>query len=82
MKAREYRERTLEELQQTAQDLQQDLFNLRFQHATGQLDNVTRLTAAKRDLARVKTIIREHQLGIRRVAGEQAAGQAETAEKA
>ena len=67
MKAREYRERTLEELHQTIQDLKQDLFNLRFQHATGQLDDVTRMNQAKRNLARVKTIIREHELGIHKM---------------
>ena len=61
MKASEYRDRTLEELIQTAEDLRQDLFNLRFQHATGQLDNVSRLSRARRDLSRVKTIIREHE---------------------
>jgi large subunit ribosomal protein L29 len=67
MKASEYRERTLEELHQTALDLKQDMFNLRFQHATGQLDDVSRLSQTKRDLARVKTIIREHEKGIRKL---------------
>jgi len=67
MRASEYRERTLEELHQTAQDLKQDLFNLRFQHATGQLDDVSRLSQTKRDLARVKTIIREHEKGIHKL---------------
>ncbi len=69
MKATEYRERTYEELQQTVQDLRQDIFNLRFQQATGQLDDVSRLGQAKRNLARVNTILREHELGIRRVVG-------------
>jgi large subunit ribosomal protein L29 len=67
MKATEYRERTFEELQQMVEDLSQDVFNLRFQHSTGQLDDVSRLRLAKRNLARVKTILREHELGIRRV---------------
>ena len=66
MKASEYRERTLEELQQTELDLRQDIFNLRFQHATGQLDDVSRLKQAKRNLARVKTILQEHAMGVRR----------------
>ena len=65
MKAREYRERTLDELRRMVHDLKQDVFNLRFQHATGQLDDVSRLTNAKKDLARVKTLIREHELGVR-----------------
>ena len=63
MKASEYRERTLEELHQMVDDLKQDIFNLRFQHATGQLDDVSKLTQTRRDLARVNTIIREHELG-------------------
>ena len=67
MRASEYRERTFEELQQTALDIRQDIFNLRFQHATGQLDDVSRLRQAKKNLARVMTILREHQLGIRKV---------------
>ena len=67
MKASEYRERTFEELQHMAEDLRQDIFNLRFQHATGQLDDVSRITQAKRDLARVKTLVREHELGLRKL---------------
>jgi len=67
MKASEYRERTLEELRQLVDDLKQDVFNLKFQHATGQLDDVSKLTQTKRNLARVNTIIREHELGKRRL---------------
>lgn len=67
MKASEYRERTLEELRQMVEDLRQDVFNLKFQHATGQLDDVSKLTQTKHDLARVKTVIREHELGKRRL---------------
>ena len=67
MKAREYRERTLEELRQMSEDLKQDIFNLKFQHATGQLDDVSKLTQTRRNLARVKTIIREHELGKHRL---------------
>lgn len=65
MKAQEYRERTLEELREMQHDLKQDIFNLKFQHATGQLDDVSRMAQTRRDLARVKTIIREHELGIK-----------------
>ena len=68
MKANEYRERTLEELKQMSDDLKQDIFNLRFQHATGQLDDVSKLTEAKRNLARVFTVITEHEKGIRKLA--------------
>lgn len=67
MKAREYRERTLEELRQMSDDLKQDVFNLRFQHATGQLDDISRLRQAKRNLARVETVIREHELGVHKL---------------
>jgi len=67
MKATEYRERTLEELHQMVEDLKQDVFNLRFQHATGQLDDVSRLSQTKRNLARVETVIREHELGVRKL---------------
>ena len=80
MKASEYRDRTLEELRHSAEDLRQDLFNLRFQHATGQLDDVSRLKATRRDLARVNTIIREQELGISRAvagAAAESSGQAE-----
>ena len=43
----------------------EELFNLRFQTATGQLDNASRLKAVKRDIARIYTILRERELGIR-----------------
>ena len=59
MKASEIREMSLAEMQQKATDLEQELFNLRFQHATGQLENSVKLKETKRDIARVKTIIRE-----------------------
>ena len=51
-----------EELQTKLQDLKKDLFNLRLQHATNQLDNPVRIAEVKKDIARVKTIIREQQL--------------------
>jgi large subunit ribosomal protein L29 len=65
MKAKEYRERPIEELRHMVEDLRQDVFNLRFQHATGQLDDVSKLRQTKRTLAVVETLIREHELGIR-----------------
>ncbi|NMB76818.1 MAG: 50S ribosomal protein L29 [Myxococcales bacterium] len=67
MKAGELRERPLEELRQMAQDLKEDIFKLRFQHATGQLDDVSKLRQARRKLARVNTLLREHELGIRKL---------------
>lgn len=62
MKAQELRELSLDELQQKSQELREELFNLRFQLATGQIENVGRIMAVRRDIARVKTIQRERQL--------------------
>src|SRR5919199_5548123 len=62
MKARELRELSPEELQQKQQELTEELFNLRFQLATGQIENVGRIAAVRRDIARVKTVQRERQL--------------------
>ena len=50
------------ELESKRVDLKKDLFNLRLQHATNQLDNPVRIAEVKKDIARVKTIIREQQL--------------------
>ena len=50
------------ELGEKLQDLKAELFNLRFQHAINQLDNPLRLKDVKRDIARVKTLIRENEL--------------------
>jgi large subunit ribosomal protein L29 len=47
-------------------DLKSELFNLRFQMATGQLDNPMRINSVKKDIARVKTIARERELSIRK----------------
>jgi large subunit ribosomal protein L29 len=62
MKAGDVRSLSLEERQQKLVEMKQELFNLRFQHATGQLENSQRLKQIKRDVARVKTIIREEEL--------------------
>jgi large subunit ribosomal protein L29 len=59
MKASEIRELDLQELNQRVIDLKQELFNLRFQHQVGQLENPQRLKQAKRDIARLNTVIRE-----------------------
>ena len=59
MKAAEIRDMTDLELDNKLADLKKELFALRFQHAINQLDNPTRLKAVKKDIARVKTIIRE-----------------------
>ena len=62
MKASELRELSDGELLQKGQDLLEELFNLRFQLATNQIENVGRLSAVRRDIARVKTIQRERQI--------------------
>ena len=62
MKAKEIknvREMSVEKLQEKLQELKKDLFMLRMQHATNQLDNPMQIAAVKKDIARVKTIIRE-----------------------
>jgi len=59
VKARELRDLSEAELRQKEQDFTGELFNLKFQHATGQLENTERLVQVRRDLARVKTILRE-----------------------
>jgi large subunit ribosomal protein L29 len=59
MKATDIRDLSLEEMKNKASDLEQEIFNLRFQHATGQLENSAKLKQARRDFARVKTIVRQ-----------------------
>jgi large subunit ribosomal protein L29 len=64
MKASEIREKTQSELDQELVELKSELFKLRFQLATNQLDNPMRLKEVKKSIARVKTVIRERELGI------------------
>lgn len=64
MKAKEIRQMSEKELDSRLLELKAELFNLRFQLATGQLDNPLRINAVRKDIARVKTIIRERELGI------------------
>ena len=62
MKANEVRKMSAAELESKLVDLKKDLFNLRLQHATNQLDNPIRIAQVKKDIARVKTILRENEL--------------------
>jgi large subunit ribosomal protein L29 len=62
MKAKELRQLSEGELLVKEKELGEELFNLRFQHATGQLENVMRIPQVKRDIARVKTILKEQAL--------------------
>ena len=62
MRATELRNMTAEELNGKLKELKEQLFNLRFQHAINQLDNPMRLKAVKKEIAVVKTIMRENEL--------------------
>ncbi len=61
MKASEVRDLTTAELESKLKDLKAELFNLRFQLAINQLDNPMRISAVKKDIARVKTVLRENE---------------------
>lgn len=62
MKIKEVREMTVEELQSKLVSLKEELFNLRFQLATGQLDNPMRVRDVRKSIARVKTVLHEQEL--------------------
>lgn len=62
MKASKLHEMTNDELAVQLRDLKHELFNLRFQNATGQLGNVMVIQRTKKDIARVKTILRQREL--------------------
>jgi large subunit ribosomal protein L29 len=62
MKAKDLRELTKEELSEKTKELSQELFNLRFQKATDQLGNTAMISKTKKDLARVKTVLREFEI--------------------
>ena len=67
MKAKEIKEvrgLSIEKLEEKLQDLKKDLFMLRMQHATNQLDNPMQIAAVKKDIARIKTIIREKETNV------------------
>jgi len=65
-RAQELRETGDEELLTALREAKEELFNLRFQVATGQLDNNRRLQVVRRDIARIYTVMRERELGIDR----------------
>ena len=67
MKAKEIKDvrgLTVEKLEEKLQELKKDLFMLRMQHATNQLDNPMQIAAVKKDIARIKTIIREKETNV------------------
>ena len=64
MKASEIRELSREEQERKLSDLKEELFNLRFQHESGQLENTVKLKQTKHDIAKVKTVLRELSLAL------------------
>ena len=64
MKTTELRNKSVEELAKKLDELKKDLFMLRMQHATNQLDNPMQIGAVKKDIARIKTIIREKETNV------------------
>ena len=62
MKIKEIRDLGAAELEARVLDLKKELFNLRFQHATNQLDNPKRISEVKKDIARIKTVIKENEI--------------------
>lgn len=65
MKAEEFRNMTTAEVEQKIKSLKEELFNLRFQLATGQLENPARLREVRKSIARAKTVLRERELGVK-----------------
>ena len=64
MKAKEIRELTTAEIEENVKSMKEELFNLRFQLATGQLENTARINEVKRTIARLKTVARERELSV------------------
>lgn len=62
MKAKDLRDLTVDELKKQLAETKEELFNLRFQNATGQLDNYKRLGDLRKDVARINTLLREREL--------------------
>jgi large subunit ribosomal protein L29 len=63
MKAKELRELTPEELAKRKKDMKEEVFNLRFRHSTGQLENTSRMKLIKKDLARIEAVLHEKATG-------------------
>jgi len=64
MKASEFRNLTTAEIENKINGFKEELFNLRFQLATGQLDNPVQIRELRKEIARAKTVLRERELGI------------------
>jgi len=66
MNSKDYKNMTTAEIEQKITSLKEELFNLRFQLATGQLENTARIREVRKGIARAKTVLRERELGIGR----------------
>jgi large subunit ribosomal protein L29 len=64
MKANDIRDQTTAEIEQKVKSLKEELFNLRFQLATGQLENTARIREVRKAIARMRTVIREREIGV------------------
>jgi large subunit ribosomal protein L29 len=62
MKAKDIKELTKAEILKKKKDLKEEMFNLRFQHSTGQLENTSRIKLLRKDVARIETILRHKEL--------------------
>ena len=69
MKVSELREMSADEVKNRLEELHEEAFNLRFQHVSGQLTTPIRLREVRRDIAKAHTVLKEHELGIRNLAG-------------
>ena len=78
--AQELRDQSVQDLAEKLKEAKAELFNLRFQAATGQLGDHNRLRTVKREIARIYTVLREHELGIAPLSGESAQESKEAAE--
>jgi large subunit ribosomal protein L29 len=65
MKSREFKDLTVEELLKKRKDFKEEMFNLRFQHSTGQLENTARMKLLKHDIARIETVLSEKELNLK-----------------
>ena len=70
MKQHELKELSLNEIQFRLEDLEEEMINLRYQKALGQLNNPLRIRTVRREIAQMKTVIHESELGLRKLTGE------------
>ena len=69
MKVSELREMNVDDVENKLEEFREESFNLRFQHVSGQLTSPIRLRQVRRDIAKAHTVLKEHVLGVRALAG-------------